>query len=95
MPGHVQRRGVRCGRMNCRCARGQKHAAFYHVWDADGQRYQKYVRRADVERVRAACARYRALQATLREGRAEYRQMLARSRDLLSFLTRAKKAGWL
>lgn len=82
MPGHVQRRMVRCGRPNCRCARGQKHPAFYHIWDAGGRRFQVYVRRADVKRVRAACDRYRALQATLREGRAGYRRSLAAGRDL-------------
>lgn len=94
-PGHVQRRGVRCGKPNCRCARGELHAAYYHVWKCDGVRYQRYIRRADVPAQRRACGEYRALQSELRAGRANYRNMLRRLREVLPMLAGARKAGWL
>ena len=93
-PGHVQRRGVRCGKANCRCARGELHAAYYHVWKCDGVRYQRYVRRADVAGVRRACEEYRETQKVIRAGRVQYRDMLRRLRELLPLLEGARKAGW-
>lgn len=82
VPGHVERRRVRCGKPNCRCARGQFHAAHYHVWKSDGVRHQRFVRRADVPAMLAACDEHRQLQAQLRAGRAQYRRMLARLREM-------------
>jgi hypothetical protein len=82
IPGHVERRRVRCGKANCRCARGQFHAAHYHVWKSGGVRYQRFVRRADVPAMLAACDEYRRLQAQLRAGRAEFKRTLAAFRAL-------------
>ena len=93
--GHVQQRRVRCGKPNCRCARGHYHVAYYHIVKSDGVRYQRYIRRADVRAMRQACAEYRALQAELRAGREDYRDMLRRLRSALSVLMGARKAGWL
>jgi hypothetical protein len=83
LPGHVQKRFVRCGRSNCKCTAGDKHIAFYQVWFENGRRLQRYIRQQDVPRVGAACLKNRNLQAKLREGRAEYRQNLAEIRRLL------------
>lgn len=94
-PGHIQKRRVRCGKSNCRCARGETHFAYYHVWHADGQRFQQYVRRAQIDSLRAACQAHRELQGSLRRGRAEYKETLSRGRELLLMLTRARKAGLL
>src|SRR5215207_2324964 len=85
-PGHVQRRGVRCGKANCKCARGELHTAYYHVWKCDGVRCQRYVRRADVGSVRRACDAYRETQREMRAGREQYRGMLRRLRELLPLL---------
>ena len=86
-PGHVQRRRVRCGKPNCKCARGEFHTAYYHAWDADGVRYRRYLKRADVARVTAACEAHRELQTELRQGRAEYKRTLADLRELLRMLS--------
>ncbi len=86
-PGHVQRRGVRCGKPNCKCARGELHTAYYHAWDTDGVRYRKYLRQADVARVTAACEAHRELQTELRQGRAEYKRTLTDLRELLRMLS--------
>jgi len=85
--GHLQKRRVRCGKTNCKCAKGEPHTAFYHVWHTDGRRYQKYVRRSQVDEVRRACQAYRELQIKLRFGRVEHKQILARARELLRRLS--------
>jgi hypothetical protein len=95
LPGHVERRRVRCGKANCKCARGERHVAHYHVWHSDGIRFRRYIRAGIVEDVRRGCEEYRALQAELRVGRAAYRDMIRRGRELISFLAGARKAGLL
>jgi hypothetical protein len=80
--GHIQKRRVKCGKPNCKCTGGELHTAFYHIWHCDGRRYQKYVRRSQVDNVRRACQAYRELQNKLRFGRAEHKQILARAREL-------------
>ena len=87
-PGHIQRRRVRCGKPHCRCAKGARHNAYYHVWHADGRRFQRYVRRSQIDSVRAACQAHRELQVQLRAGRAEYQRTLARARELFRMLSR-------
>lgn len=81
--GHIQKRRVRCGKPNCKCAGGELHTAYYHVWHTDGRRYQKYVRKSQVESVRRKCDEYRQLQIELRAGRIEYKQMLAHARAFI------------
>jgi hypothetical protein len=56
LPGVVCVQFVRCGRL-CRCATGKGHEAFYRFWREDGKLRKVYIRRGDLERVRAACAR--------------------------------------
>lgn len=85
--GHIQKRRVKCGKSNCRCAKGKLHSAYYHIWHADGQRFQRYVRRSQLDRVRAACQAYRELQTQLRAGRAEYKRTLARARELFRMMS--------
>ena len=84
--GHIQKRRVRCGKQNCKCASSEPHTAYYHVWHCDGVRYQKYIRRSKVEQVRQACQTYRELQIKLRLGRLEHKQLFARARVLLKML---------
>lgn len=83
LPGFIVRAKVRCGRSNCRCSRGIRHIAYYHVTYNAGIRIRKYVRREEVADLRVACEAHRELQRQLRAARAEYRQVLARARDLL------------
>lgn len=53
----------RCGKAACKCARGELHGPyFYRFRWHEGRVIKEYVRLSDVEQVRAACARYRALQ---------------------------------
>lgn len=59
LPGAVCAQRVRCGKPNCRCARLELHTAYYRFWREGGRLRKAYVRVADVERVRAACARWK------------------------------------
>ena len=83
LPGFIASVRVRCGKVNCRCKRGTRHLAYYHVTYSRGCRFRKYVRRDQVADVRAACNAYRDLQAQLRAGRAEYKRTLAKMRELI------------
>jgi hypothetical protein len=86
LPGCIASVRVRCGKSNCRCARGDRHIAHYHVTYCDGARSRKYVRRDQLAEVLAACQAHRILQAQLRAGRAEYKESLAQTRKLAKLL---------
>ena len=46
----------RCGRVNCRCAKGELHGPYYRrEYQDGGVRRKKYVRKAEVERVSIGC----------------------------------------
>jgi hypothetical protein len=83
LPGFVARVRVRCGKTNCKCARGERHIAFYHVTYADGLRSRRYIRKAEVPQVKRACQAHRKLQAELLEGRFRYSQLLRQVKAML------------
>jgi hypothetical protein len=83
LPGFVTTVRIRCGKPNCRCARGDRHIAHYQVTYRNGARSRKYVRSDQVADVREACQAHKDLQAQLRAGRAEYKQLLAQTRKLV------------
>lgn len=78
--GTLQRQRVRCGKTNCKCARGESHQAFYLFYRRRGLQLKFYVRRDDVPEVRAFVeARKRrdaAVRAEMREARAFVRRMV-------------------
>ena len=86
LPGFVTIVWVRCGKANCRCARGNRHIAHYHVTYHSGVRSRKYVRRDQLAEVLAACKAHRDLQAQMRAGRAEYKESLAQTRKLVKLI---------
>jgi hypothetical protein len=56
LPGVVCQQWVRCGRPNCRCARGQLHGPyFYHFFRHRGRLRKRYILPADLDGVRTAC----------------------------------------
>jgi hypothetical protein len=63
LPGEVHEQRVKCGKSNCRCATGERHLAFYRFWTEDGRQRKAYVRRADLEATREACARWKEADA--------------------------------
>lgn len=83
LPGHVESRMVRCGKKGCKCSRGELHGPyFYHRTWGGGSHGKRYVRLTDVAQTRRACDDYRALQTQLREGRAAFKRLMARAREL-------------
>src|SRR5437588_12698385 len=45
---------IRCGRANCKCASGSLHGPYYYrVWMMRGRRFKTYVKKADLERIKA------------------------------------------
>lgn len=74
----------RCGKAACRCARGALHGPYYHRYQwHDGRVIKEYIPLSQVEEVRAACDRYRALQDKLREGRQHFHALLSQLRSSL------------
>lgn len=88
LDGYVRAERVKCGKANCKCSRGELHGVYFYryTWDA-GRRHKSYIKRSEVEEVRAACAEYRKLQRQLRVGRTEYKRTLTRARELLRMLS--------
>jgi Family of unknown function (DUF6788) len=69
---------ARCGKPNCKCARGELHGPYFHRYQwHDGRVIKEYIPLARVEEVRAACARYRELQADIRANNQHLKLMLA------------------
>lgn len=69
---------VRCSKPKCKCASGSLHGPYYHRYQwHDGRVIKEYIPLAQVEEVRAACARYRQLQDQLREGRQHFKVLLS------------------
>lgn len=64
LPGSVCLQRVRCGKSNCRCASGHLHEAYYRFWREDGRLRKAYVRKRDLEQIRAACALWRECEST-------------------------------
>jgi hypothetical protein len=82
LPGTVCAQWVRCGRWNCRCATGKLHGPYYYrLWRDGGKLRKTYVRRSEVDRVRARCEARRQFQRDLQAGWQGWRQMVAIVRE--------------
>jgi hypothetical protein len=56
LPGTICSQMIRCGKPNCKCARGELHGPyFYHFKRVNGALIKQYVKAGDVARMRAAC----------------------------------------
>jgi hypothetical protein len=80
--GSLQRQRVRCGKPNCRCARGELHEGYHYLFLSSPAGLSKfYVRRHDVPAVRAVIearrSRRRALRSELNEARAFLQRMMS------------------
>ena len=87
LAGYIACVRIRCGKTNCHCSRGNRHTAYYRVTYHRGVRFREYVRRSQLGQVLAACEAHRQLQAQLRAGRAEYKELLAQTRKLVKLLS--------
>jgi hypothetical protein len=85
--GSLQPQRVRCGKTNCRCARGDLHEGYYYLFQSTPAGLRKYyVRRKDVPAVRAAIAERRerrhALRSEFNEAMALLRRMMSRMMEV-------------
>jgi hypothetical protein len=68
---------TRCGKATCRCNGGRPHGPYAVLrWREGGRQRRRYVKRADVERVRAVVGRRRSERAVLRAEFAESASLL-------------------
>ncbi len=86
-PGAVIAEHKRCGKPSCRCARGDLHGPYFYLFRRTGGRlHRTYLRPAQVEAARAACAEWRQFQILLLRQRREtmglFRQMRQMLREL-------------
>lgn len=66
LPGVICVQWVRCGKPGCRCTSGKLHGPYWYRFWRDGERQRKmYVRKADLERTRAACEAWQQRSAEL------------------------------
>jgi hypothetical protein len=77
LPGVVCAQRVRCGKPGCRCADGQGHLAYYRFWREGGRLRKRYVRRADLTAVRAACEARQRERRELAEAWQQWLQLVA------------------
>jgi hypothetical protein len=83
LPGTVCVQWVRCGRANCRCARGELHGPYhYRIWREDGKIRKTYVGPAELGQVRAQCATRRRDHKELQAWWEEWRQMVTVVREV-------------
>jgi hypothetical protein len=62
-PGAICAQMVRCGRSNCKCARGELHGPYYyHFTRIAGVLNKRYVKAADVSRLREVYDTRRAIE---------------------------------
>jgi hypothetical protein len=77
--GSLQAQRVRCGKANCRCARGELHDGYHYLFSrVGGRQFKVYVRRADVAAVRAVIQARAAQRARWRSELNEARVFLRR-----------------
>lgn len=88
LPGTVHEQYIRCGKPNCRCAQGQLHGPYYYrFWrDRRGRLHKDYVRKADLEAVRAACE-------ARREEQCQALRVLAKGPEAVRWLLTGKVEG--
>ena len=65
--GTLSLRDIRCGKPNCRCARGQPHLSLYLVQSHDGKPRQWYVPKAWEQPVREAVRTHQEMQQLIEE----------------------------
>ncbi len=85
--GSVHRQYVRCGKQNCKCARGELHGAYYHFVRVGGRLRKRYLKPHEVEQVQAACAAWREMMMERRDQSRKNQQLIremnARLRHIL------------
>lgn len=87
LPGTVCRQMIRCGKPNCKCARGQLHGAYYyHFVRVNGKLTKRYLKKHEVEPTRVACLARREEKRAERERSRQTWQMIREMKASLHVL---------
>ncbi len=87
LPGTICAQWKKCGKSNCRCARGELHGPYYYrFWWEGGRQRKSFIRGSEVEQVREACQAYRRFKARRCEARVRQRQQMQQLHTLLATL---------
>jgi Family of unknown function (DUF6788) len=66
--GHLERRFVRCGKANCKCAKGELHGPYFlRRWRNGGKKRSNYVKKRDVFVTFKAVSEYKRNKQETRE----------------------------
>ncbi len=80
---------VRCGKLGCRCANGERHGPYWFLhWREGPVQRRRYVRRADVPAVEAIITERHAVDRTARQHAAQAVTDLQRIRNLVRDIER-------
>lgn len=72
LPGTVCAQMVRCGRSNCKCAKGQLHGPYhYRFFYMGGRLHKTYVKKGDLQAVWSAVSAYKQQRIEQRRRRLE------------------------
>ena len=68
LKGYLEPQMVRCGKANCKCAKGELHGPYYlRRWQRHGERQSKYVKKGELSATLAACLAYKRDRQETRE----------------------------
>jgi hypothetical protein len=68
LQGSLEARYVRCGRSNCKCAKGELHGPYYlRRWQRYGKRRSKYVKKHEISATFEACLAFKRDRQETRE----------------------------
>lgn len=80
--GHIEVRYVKCGRANCKCAKGELHGPYHLLrWKVGEQKITRYVKKREEQEVFAAVSAYKQEQAEQRQTRERNSQLVREIRQ--------------
>jgi hypothetical protein len=83
MNGSVRERYNKCGTPGCRCTRGDLHGPYFsRRWSENGRRREEYVRRDQIDDVRAQCEARRQHEHQVVAARKECRELTRMLKEL-------------
>jgi hypothetical protein len=80
LPGSLSMQHLRCGKPNCRCAKGEGHAVWSLTFMVDGKKHVQHIPKHLVDEVRKKVAAGREYQDAVREVLAANAQLLVLAR---------------
>lgn len=86
--GVLRREYIRCGKRSCHCVTGRGHKAYYLYWHNTRRTVKRYVKRQDLDVIRASLKRGHAFIDRQRQARQERIQALKASMSVLRMCER-------